>query len=128
MDSFFFSLFFLSFFSLFFYTNTGTIPLVQYLRKSSLHKSTPIVLVEGTPYPGEWLNGPPFADTTKNHALRQSFDELITNGVESLYYVYGKDLFKSPFINPTVGGVHSSDLGQYMIADYYVDFLPTILQ
>jgi len=33
-----------------------------------------------------------------------------------------------PLINPTVGGVHSSDLGQYAIADYYVRNLPSILQ
>ena len=30
-------------------------------------------------------------------------------------------------VNPTVGGVHSSDLGQYEIADFYVGFLPSVL-
>ena len=29
--------------------------------------------------------------------------------------------------NPTVGGIHSSDLGQYEIADFYVGFLPSVL-
>ena len=50
-----------------------------------------------------------------------------TLGVKGLYYVKGSDLFKSKLVNPTVGGVHSSDLGQYMIADYYVGFLPAVL-
>jgi hypothetical protein len=29
--------------------------------------------------------------------------------------------------NPTVGGIHSSDLGQYEIADFYVGFLPSVM-
>ncbi len=104
-----------------------TIPLVQFLRKNG-HATTPIVLAEGTPYPAEWLNGSPYADTAKNEALKQAFDTLVgTLGVKGLYYVKGSDLFKSKLVNPTVGGVHSSDLGQYMIADYYVGFLPAVL-
>jgi hypothetical protein len=106
---------------------SNTIPLIQYLRNSSNHKNTPIILAEGTPYPAEWLNGPPFADASKNKALRDAFNTLIANGVKNLHYVEGKNLFKNPFVNPTVGGVHSSDLGQYEIADYYVGYFPTIL-
>jgi hypothetical protein len=49
------------------------------------------------------------------------------DGDKHLSYVYGKDLFKSPLVNPTVGGTHSSDLGQYMIADYYVKYLPIVI-
>ena len=30
-------------------------------------------------------------------------------------------------VNPTVGGIHSSDLGQYEIADFYMGFLPSII-
>ena len=93
------------------------------------HTTTPIVLAEGTPYPAEWLNGPPYADASKNAALKQAFDTLVGSlGVKGLHYVKGSDLFKSEFVNPTVGGVHSSDLGQYMIADFYVKFLPTLLK
>ena len=104
-----------------------TIPLVQYLRNNG-HATTPIVLAEGTPYPGEWLNGPPFMDTPKNVALKKAFDTLVGPlGVTGLHYVKGTDLFDETFVNPTVGGVHSSDLGQYMIANFYVKFLPTIL-
>ena len=105
-----------------------TIPLVHFLRNSTNHQTTPIVLAEGTPYPAEWLDGAPFADAPKNAALKKSFDALVSAGVESLYYVEGKDLFKNTMVNPTVGGVHSSDLGQYEIADYYVQFLPTVLK
>ena len=104
-----------------------TIPLVHYLRNSTKHRNTPIVLAEGTPYPAEWLDGPPFADAAKNKALRNAYNTLLTSGVQNLHYVEGKDLFKNPLVNPTVGGVHSSDLGQYEIADYYVGYLPTVL-
>ena len=104
-----------------------TVPLVHYLRNSTKHRNTPIVLAEGTPYPAEWLDGPPFADAAKNKALRNAYNTLLTSGVQNLHYVEGKDLFKNPLVNPTVGGVHSSDLGQYEIADYYVGYLPTVL-
>ena len=103
-----------------------TQPLVRYLRANG-HATTPIVLAEGTPYPAEWLQGPPFADATKNAALRAAYEALVAAGDEHLHYVIGKDLFKSPLVNPTVGGVHSSDLGQYEIADFYVKYLPTVI-
>ena len=32
-----------------------------------------------------------------------------------------------PLTNPTVDGTHSSDLGQYAIANFYVNWLPSIL-
>eukprot|EP00948_MAST-09A_sp_MAST-9A-sp1_P001658 g1658.t1 len=105
-----------------------TIPLVKYLRKSRNHRYTPIILAEGTPYPGEWLNGPPYDDASKNAALRTAYDSLIADGVKNLHYVEGKNLFKSPLVNPTVGGVHGSDLGQYEITDYYAKYLPKILK
>eukprot|EP00940_MAST-03C_sp_MAST-3C-sp2_P000994 g994.t1 len=104
-----------------------TEPLVRYLRNSTLHRTTPIILAEGTPYPAEWLNGPPYADAAKNAALRSAFEKLASEGIDRLFYVKGEDLFKDPLVNPTVGGVHSSDLGQYEIADFYVRYLPGVL-
>ena len=70
-----------------------------------------------------------YADASKNEALKNAFDDLVSQGDKHLHYVYGRDLFKDlgPLVNPTVGGVHSSDLGQYEIADYYVGALPNIL-
>ena len=105
----------------------NTIPLVEALRSSKLHQNTPIILAEGTPYPAEWFHGLPYADAPKNQALKDAFNTLVANGIQNLHYVKGQDLFKNPLINPTVGGVHSSDLGQYEIADYYTGFIPTVL-
>ncbi len=104
-------------------------PLVHYLRAHG-HKATPIVLAEGTPYPAEWLNGAPFSDAAKNAALKAAYEILVAGGDEHLHYVESADLFRpaaAGLVNPTVGGTHSSDLGQYMIADYYVRALPRIL-
>ena len=74
------------------------------------------------------MNGAPYADAAKNLALKQAYTKLVAEGVKGLTYVVGKNLFKSPWINPTVGGVHSSDLGQYNVADYYVGLLPKVLK
>lgn len=113
-------------------------PLVKYLRAHG-HASTPIVLAEGTPTPGDWLN----ASTTgvwsneKNDALRSQYEALIKGGEapDLLHYVSAAELFKTSltngveglYANPTVGGVHSSDLGQYEIADFYTHFLPAVI-
>ena len=53
-----------------------------------------------------------------------------------LHYVSANELFKPSLTpgpegldaNPTVGGVHSSDLGQFEIANFYANFLPTIIK
>ena len=45
------------------------------------------------------------------------FDFKLVDGAGS----EGKD------VNPTVCGIHSSDLGQYMIADFYSKFLPPLI-
>ena len=92
------------------------------------HPTTPIILAEGTPYPGQWMNGPPFPDQPKDDALRAAYESLVSSGDKHLHYVHSSDLFKSPLVNPTVAGTHSSDLGQYEIADFYVKTLPGILQ
>ena len=104
-----------------------TAPLVRYLREHG-HLTTPIILAEGTPYPGQWMNGPPFPDQPKDDALRAAYESLVSSGDKHLHYVHSSDLFKSPLVNPTVAGTHSSDLGQYEIADFYVKTLPGILQ
>ena len=53
-------------------------------------------------------------------------------GCRSLHYVHGYQLFageegEGKLTNPTVGGTHPSDLGQYDMADFYTKFLPTII-
>ena len=80
---------------------------------------------------GVWAANP------SNVALRVQYAALLATGEDPalLHYVSTDQLFRKVLtpgaegrdVNPTVGGVHSADLGQYEIADFYVTFLPTIL-
>jgi hypothetical protein len=73
----------------------------------------------------------------KNAALRTEYEKLITAGVKHLHYVGANELFSFALqdgpgtegvdVNPTVGGIHSSDLGQYEIAEWYAKYLPPII-
>lgn len=99
------------------------------------------MLAEGTPTPGAWLNatttGDWAASSRKNRALRAQYDSLIHGGENAslLYYVDSLPLFRKALtpgpegkdVNPTVCGVHSSDLGQYEIASFYSRFLPDVV-
>lgn len=118
-----------------------TIPLVQYLRANG-HPTTPIVLAEGTPTPADWLNDDSNGTwaNPKNAALREQYNKLLAGGgaaSKHLHYVSANDLFDFDLkdgsgaegrdVNPTVCGIHSSDLGQYMIANFYAKFLPPVI-
>ena len=115
-----------------------TAPLVRFLRDHG-HSRTPIVLAEGTPTPGCWFNASANGNSTcrdeKSAALRASYETLVAAGDTRLHYVDSASLFKRQLTpgpegtdtNPTVSGIHSSDLGQYEIADFYASMLPTIL-
>lgn len=71
----------------------------------------------------------------RDAALRAEYAKLLAEGVEGLHYVEAGSLFRDRItpgpegweVNPTVCGVHSSDLGQYEIADFYAGWLPTLL-
>jgi hypothetical protein len=70
----------------------------------------------------------------KHFVLSASPEFCLTGvaGCHSLHYVHGYQLFageegEGKLTNPTVGGTHPSDLGQYEIADFYVGFLPSVL-
>jgi hypothetical protein len=116
-----------------------TAPLVKYLRANG-HKLTPIVLAEGTPTPGDWLNSSVNRHwgNGKNSALAAEYDKLIAGGEDPklLHYVSANQLFSKTLTpgpegrdtNPTVCGIHSSDLGQYEIAEFYTGFLPTVMR
>jgi hypothetical protein len=116
-----------------------TAPLVRFLRAHG-HPTTPIVLAEGTPTPADWLNasanpGAQSASDLRNAALRAEYAKLLAAGVVGLHYVEAGSLFRDRItpgpegweVNPTVCGVHSSDLGQYEIADFYAGWLPAVL-
>ena len=63
---------------------------------------------------------------------------LLAGGEDAsrLHYVSANELFRKAltagpeglWANPTVGGIHSSDLGQFEIADWYVGYLPSVLR
>ena len=111
-----------------------TAPLVAQIRAQPHHAATPIVLAEGTPTPGEWLNNSATRTwgNSRNAALRAVYEQLLASGDENLTYVFAKDLFvysggrsltpgaEGREVNPTVDGVEASDLGQYEIAEFYV--------
>jgi hypothetical protein len=113
-----------------------TAPLVKALRACG-HATTPIVLAEGTPTPGDWLNNSvqQVWDNAKNDALHKQYDMLVAEGDKNLHYVEAAQLFKGVLtpgtegqdVNPTVCGVHSSDLGQYEIASFYAKMLPSLI-
>ena len=109
-----------------------TRPLVAALRACS-HATTPIVLAEGTPQPYTWFRGARAHDA-RNAALREQYDALVADGDAHLHYVAERDLFGgAPWDrddtdeNPTVGGTHPSDLGEYDMALFYEGFLGQLL-
>jgi hypothetical protein len=103
-----------------------TAPLVQLIRAT--RPTTPIILAEGTPAGGGWLDE---SDGVKmqanNAALRAAFDSL-SHSDAHLYYVDSASLFaETPLDSPTVGGCHPSDLGAHEVASFYAKFLPPII-
>jgi hypothetical protein len=117
-----------------------TVPLVKYLRANG-HASTPIVLAEIPPKcESNWFQttrahgAPSLAKSAAmNDALRQSYENLTASGDTNLHYVYGSQILagqegEGAFVNPTVGGTHPADLGQYDMADFYSQFLPTVIK
>ncbi|XP_065184975.1 uncharacterized protein LOC135815587 [Sycon ciliatum] len=104
-----------------------TQPLVKYFRQK--HPTIPIVLAEGTTYGDFWLHGGTYeGQQAKREALHTNYLALVKAGDKNLHYVNGSNLFGvNSLINPTVGGTHPSDLGHHDVAEYYLQFLPSIL-
>eukprot|EP01052_Picozoa_sp_SAG31_P018110 SAG31_NODE_1269_length_9066_cov_7.882792_3_plen_98_part_00 len=73
----------------------------------------------------------------KNAALAAEYLKLLDGGEDPklLHYVGASPLFSKTLtpgpegrdVNPTVSGVHWSDVGQYEIAEFYFTFLPTVM-
>ena len=104
-----------------------TAPLVNYLRGHG-HATTPIVLAEGTTYGDHWIS--PGPNDGKRAALEAAYQQLVDAGDTPLYLVSNRDdkLFAGDeLINPTVGGVHPTDLGHREMAAYYEQLLPKLL-
>eukprot|EP00040_Diaphanoeca_grandis_P021550 m.114901 g.114901 ORF g.114901 m.114901 type:complete len:813 (-) comp28380_c0_seq1:258-2696(-) len=115
---------------------SNAVPLVEFLRKD--HPTTPIILVEDTEAGSAWIESSSRdLQFQKRLELHAAFTTLVANGDKNVYYVNHSSLFlfdelvavdPDHIINPTVAGCHPSDLGQKSIADYYIDYLPTILK
>ena len=60
-------------------------------------------------------------------------DQNLTRaGDTALHYVRGSQILApqegaGQWVNPTVGGTHPSDLGQYWMADFWAGYLPTVV-
>ena len=84
-------------------------------------------------YEPDWFNSASLAkNAAMNAALRQAFENLTASATQHLHYVYGQQILagqegEGAFVNPTVGGTHPSDLGQYDMADFYSTYLPTVI-
>jgi hypothetical protein len=107
---------------------TRTVSFIEALRAHG-HPTTAIILTEGTPTPGDWLSRSISDDWSypARAALRTAYEAIDDT---NLYYVAAEDLFKfapDPLVNPTVCGEHPADLGQYIVADFYVRLLSRII-
>ena len=63
------------------------------------------------------MQGGPASKNLHYVSANQLFDFALKDG----HGTEGKD------VNPTVCGIHSSDLGQYMIANFYAKFLQPLI-
>jgi hypothetical protein len=111
-----------------------TVPIVKYFRANG-HADTPIVMAEIPPLLSEsnWFNtDKQLNNAGMNRELRAAYLELVKSGDTNLHYVRGEDILagqegEGKLTNPTVGGTHPSDLGQYDMADFYSKFLPSVI-
>ena len=112
-----------------------TVPLVKYLRANG-HATTPIVMAEIPPTcESNWFNTAKglAKNAAMNAALHLAYENLTASGDTNLHYVHGSQILageegEGAFVNPTVGGTHPADLGQYDMADFYSKFLPTVIK
>ena len=123
-------------------------PLVAYLRANG-HSTTPIVIAQGTTAGQHWINPSPNSSfecgaiscqqTASRLAFDAAFQAIIDKtGDKNLHKVPGDALFhhvangtalqwEASYEDPTVGGLHPSELGHTRVAEYYQAFLPPLL-
>lgn len=91
------------------------IPLVKQLREA--RPDTPIVLVEDRQFPNAWIDRSKRDYTQGNHrTLRECFETLQSEGMESLYYIEGDALYGTDSEGST-DNAHANDLGFKRMAD-----------
>jgi hypothetical protein len=70
-----------------------TQPLVKLIRSSQTHAKTPIILAEGTPTPGDWLNQTSMGvweEDPRNAALRMEYQALLAGGEDPALLHYAQ--------------------------------------
>ena len=98
-----------------------TIPMVRQLRNA--HPDTPILLVEDRRNTNSWILPARNEHHDGNHAaLRESFDSLVAQGMEQIYYLPGDHLLGQDGEGAT-DGTHPNDLGFMRQADAFEPLL-----
>ena len=107
---------------------------VAWLRATAAHKSTPIVLSEGTDYTDAWALPSVQTETdARRKILRATYAKIIAaTGDTNLHYVNGSGLFGSDprevaQAGPTVRGTHPNDLGEERLAYFWTAFFKRLL-
>jgi GDSL-like Lipase/Acylhydrolase family/N-terminus of Esterase_SGNH_hydro-type len=108
---------------------SNTIPLVSFIR--TIYPGIKIVLVEATPFGRDWSSqiSAEF-EAQKNLALYEQYSLLQQQGVQNIFYVYSHQLYESTLEedqSPTANCLHPSDAGMQAIADFWINFLPSVL-
>lgn len=101
-------------------------PLVKQLRNA--HPDTPIILVEDRRYANSWIRPGKDAFHNRNQAaLKESYEALLKEGVEGLFYIEGDHLFGDDN-EGTVDGSHPTDLGYWRQAEVFKPVLMEALK
>jgi len=101
------------------------IPLVKQLR--SAKPNVPIVLVEDRRFTNDWITPTKHQFHTENHAaLRKSFDTLVSQGIEGLFYIPGDHLYGDDTEGATDAS-HANDLGFMRQAEIFEPVLRKVL-
>ena len=110
--------------------NSSAYDLVKYLRSNGVTSTTPIVLAEGLPFGRNWaVPDENSAQTTDNMYLNTAYKALVAEGDKSLYYITTDKLFGplSTLDSGTAAGLHATDQGMHDMGEYFLSFLPSIL-
>lgn len=100
-------------------------PLIRQLR--SAYPDTPIVLVEDRRFANAWIRPEREDFHDRNQlALRESYEELLAEGVDGLFYIEGDHLFGDDS-EGTVDGSHPTDLGYLRQAKVFKPVLEAAL-
>ena len=104
---------------------------VALLRATAAHKSTPIILSEGTDYSDAWAKPAVQAETdARRKILRATYAKIVAaTGDANLHIVNGSELFGSdPFSMMTVRGTHPNTLGEERLAFFWTRYFKKLLK